>query len=450
MLTDSSSGKPIDSRLDMSFEPCPDQSKKLEQGREAHACIVRESLDTDPIIVTSLVNMYGKLEQFGDAESLFSMANDRDAVMWSSVIALAAHRGLAKEADGLYERMKQEGSMPDAVTLVSVVDAYASEMNIRDGKRIHACVVPMPLASETALATCIVTMYGKCSDVGNARDVFDSMLEPSVVSWNAMLGVYGEHQEECKEAFQMFHSLRNASVLPDSATFACILDACAGNASLPEGKRVHMLVRNSGFERDVVVMTALVNMYGKCGNLEAACANFEEMEVRNAVTWTALIAAFARNGRYHKAVQLFGEMEQEGIRPDGVTFVTILSACRHAGCVDEALEWLDLMKRYALAPGEKHYECVIDLLARAGRLDEAEELAKELSYMPSILSCTALLQSCILHRTDVDRGERIAEGAFKLDLTEPAPYLILSKIYAAAESRSLCDNMKRTDDDDVH
>jgi pentatricopeptide repeat protein len=350
--------------------------------------------------------------------------------------------------------MKQEGSMPDTVTLVSVVDAYASEINLRDGKRIHACVAPMALASETALATRIVTMYGKCSEVGNARDVFDAMLEPSLVSWNAMLGVYaGDHQEGCKEAFQMFHSLRNACLLPDCATFACILDACAGNASLPEGERAHVLVRSSGFERDVVVMTALVNMYGKCGNLEAACAIFGEMEARNAVTWTALIAAFARNGRYHTAAQLFGEMEQEGIRPDGVTFGAILCACRHAGCVDEALEWLDLMKRYALAPGEKHYECVIDLLAIAGRLDEAEELAKELPYMPSIVSCTALLQSCIVHRTDVDRGERIARSAFKMDLAEPAPYVILSKIYVAAET-SLCDDdMKRTnddDDDDMH
>ena len=150
----------------------------------------------------------------------------------------------------------------------------------------------------------------------------------------------------------------------------------------------------------------------------------------NSITWTALIAAFAQNGQYSKAIQLFDQMEQEGIKPDEVTFVTILSACRHGGCVDEALQWLNLMKKYALTPREKHYECVIDLLGKAGRLDEAEDLMKELPYMPTIMTWTALLQSCI-NQTDINRGERIAEGMFKMGSSEPAPYLILSKIYSA-------------------
>eukprot|EP00250_Pteridium_aquilinum_P030018 c40515_g1_i1 orf=292-870(+) len=168
------------------------------------------------------------------------------------------------------------------------------------------------------------------------------------------------------------------------------------------------------------------------GSLENAFEIFDKMEERNVVTWTAIISAFAQHGHGSKAMQLFDQMQQERVRPDTITFISILSACRHAGLINEAYHWLNSMvQEYGLIPTEKHYECVIDLLGRTGRLDEAEGFISRIPHVPTVVTWTSLLGSC-RDQVDVERGERAAISMLKMSSKECAPYVSLSNIYYAA------------------
>jgi pentatricopeptide repeat protein len=230
----------------------------------------------------------------------------------------------------------------------------------------------------------------------------------------------------------LFHQMQLSDVALDSVTLVNVLPACANLAALQCCKHIHCYIIVRGFELDVRVVNALIDAYAKCGSLQPARQLFDKMSKRDVVSWNVMIAGYGMDGCGEAAIALFEQMQQTGMKPDEITFIGVLSACSHAGLVDEGCRYFNRMQQdYAIPPTLEHYASMADLLGRAGLLDEARELIETMPIQPDAAVWGALLGACRIHGS-VELGERVAGCLFELDPENAGCYVLLSNIYAAA------------------
>ncbi|PKI79501.1 hypothetical protein CRG98_000132 [Punica granatum] len=239
-----------------------------------------------------------------------------------------------------------------------------------------------------------------------------------------------------KEAINVFNSMRGSGFEPDSATFVGVLSACAQLGDLGLGSWVHDYVERKGLDVDVVLGTSLINMYARCGSVNKSREVFDSVGKKNVIAWTAMISAYATSGYGHQAIELFSQMRTHGPRPNKITFVAVLTACAHAGLVNEGRQAFSSMKHdYALEPIIEHYVCMVDMLGRAGLLNEAYRFIKESIPGDTPLAVwTAILGACKMHK-DFDLGVMVAEHLLEAEPENPGHYVMLSNIYALAGRR---------------
>jgi pentatricopeptide repeat protein len=257
------------------------------------------------------------------------------------------------------------------------------------------------------------------------------MVKRDVISWNAVIGGYVANNYS-KEAFDFFSKMREEGLKPDRITYISILKACSSPAFLQQGKEIHTQAAEAALSSDVSIGNALVNMYAKCGSMEDAQQVLDNMSFRDVISWNAVIGGLAQHGRGQDALGIFEQMEREGVNPDAVTFVNVLSACSHAGLVEEGHKFFYVMSQnYGIVPTNEHYGCMVDLLGRAGHLNEAENLIKDMPLEANATVWGALLGACRVH-SDLMRAERAAENYLKIDPENAAVYVTLSQLYAAS------------------
>jgi pentatricopeptide repeat protein len=266
----------------------------------------------------------------------------------------------------------------------------------------------------------------------NACRVFNKMHTRDLVTWNAM--IFGHVKcGQGQKALELFQKLQREGVQPGPVTFVGVLNACASVVALGNGRQVHEQTIESGCESDVFVGNSLVDMYAKCGSMEDACKVFNKMSSRDVISWNAMLPGFAMHDVHgNKALEHFEQMFEEGVEPNDVTFVCILSACSHAGLVDEGIQFYHFMTQNCMISAKlKHYACMVDLLGRAGHLQEAENVIKMMPCKPNADVWRSLLGACRIHG-NVEMGERAAQQALELDPENVAGYVLLSDIYTAA------------------
>lgn len=406
-------------------------ARALSHGKRLHVLMMKNGLQQDGFLGCLLIQMYGKCGTLNDVLEVFSRMQNRNVFSWNFLIGAYCQSGHGREALQFFQQMQVEGVIPDRVTLVSAVSASASQASVLEGKQIHARITGTSFESDVVLGTAVVNMYSKCGKLEDAVTMFDSMPDRNIISWSAVISGLVQHGKS-KEALQFFQKMHSDGVKPDTYTFATILSACANLAALAEGRRLHALIKKSKFSSDVVVGNALVIMYGRCGSLEDAQETFSNMFKRDVVTWSALIASYGQQGQGKKALQLFQQMHMEGIFPDTVTFFSVLSACSHAGLMIEGWRnFVSMTQDHGITPSVKHYNCMVDLFCRAGRLAEAEDMIENMQDLSTASSWMTLLAACRIH-LDVERGKRAAEHVFSLEPESAAPYVVQSNIYAAA------------------
>jgi pentatricopeptide repeat protein len=327
--------------------------------------------------------------------------------------------------------MKQEGVMPDRVLFLSILNAIASPGALQIGRQIHAQVIEAGLESDLPVANALISMYAKCGSMEDAHRIFDSMPQRNVVSWTAMISGYAQ-QNHSKAAIEVFSQMQREGVKPDRVTFISILDACANLAALQKGKSIHAQILKAGLDSDNGVEIALVNMYAKCGSLVHADQVFDKMLQRDVVVWTVMIVGYAQHGRGKEAIQLFEWMKREGVKPDSLTFTGLLTACSHVGLVEEGRCYFQsITQDYGITPAMQHYGSMVDLLGRAGRLDEAADFIEKMPFEADASVWGALLGACKIH-CNVELAECAAKRLLVLDPDNGSWYLLLSNIYAAA------------------
>eukprot|EP01018_Ginkgo_biloba_P030203 Gb_04430 [translate_table: standard] len=403
----------------------------LEQGKAIHDYLIGGGYELDVFVASALVDMYAKCGSIEIAREIFDKMSQRNVVSCNAMIAGYSQSRRGDEALKVYRQMQLDGMKPDSTTVTSVLPACAHLASLEHGMLVHVYIIKHGFEADVFVDSALIDMYTKCGGIEFARHVFDKMSKRNVVSWNVMIAGYAMHGHG-EDALILYHQMEVECVKPDSVTVANVLPACAHLAALQQGKEIHYYCIESGFESDIFVAGALIDMYVKCGSIKDARQVFDKMPQRDLVSWTAMIAGYGMHGHGEDALSLFDQMQQSGVKPDHVTFIAVLLACSHSGLVDEGRQYFDLMFRdYDIKPRLEHYACMVDLLGRAGQLDEAHHFIKKMPFEPDAGVWGALLAACRIH-SNVELGEHVAELLFKMEPENAGFYILLSNIYAAA------------------
>ncbi|CAM6061539.1 unnamed protein product [Sphagnum tenellum] len=349
--------------------------------------------------------------------------------------------------------MQQEGVRPDPFTFVAVLNACASTVAIEEGRSAHKQIIQSGWDSDVIVGNSLVDMYAECGSMDDAWRVFSKMPSRDVVTWTTMISGHvtcGEGQK----ALELFRQMQQEGLQPDSFTFVAVLNACASIVAIEEGRSAHEQIIQGGWDSDVFIIqsgwdshvkvgNSLVDMYAKCGSMEDAWTVFNKMASRDVVSWSAILGGCAMHGHGKEALKHFERMCEEGVQPDDITFVCLLSACSYAGLVDEGMHCHASMSTvYRISAKLEHYTCKIDLLGCAGHLQEAENMIKAMPYKPHANAWKALLGTCRIHG-NVEMGERVAKQIVELEPDNASGYVLLSNIYAAAGNRHFCKKVEQ-------
>ncbi|PON78429.1 DYW domain containing protein [Parasponia andersonii] len=367
-----------------------------------------------------------------EARCLFDEIPVRDVVAWNAVISGYGQSGQFEEALAFFQEMLKANVRPTDSTMVSVLSACAQSGSLELGNWVRSWVEGHGLGSNLRVVNALIDMYSKCEKLDRARDLFDGLKQRNVVSWNVMIGGYTQ-MSNYKEALALFHLMLRSDIVPNDVTLLGVLPACAHLGALDLGKWIHAYIdKNFRSLNNNSLWTCLIDMYAKCGNIEAAKQVFDGMKVRSLASWNVMISGFATHGYADMAFELFSQMANEGFNPDDITFVGVLSACNHAGLLDIGREYFRSMSHdYDISPKLQHYGIMIDLLGQAGFFDEAESLIRNMEMKPDGAIWGSLLGACKVHKR-VELGEFVAERLFKLEPENPGAYVLLSNIYAGA------------------
>lgn len=444
------------------FKSCA-KVRATHEGKQLHAQVLKLGLDSDVFTNTSLINMYAQNGELDSARMVFDKSPVRNAVSFTALITGYASRGRVEEARRLFDdmpvrdvvswnamisgctqsgwfdealeffrEMVKENVKPNESSFVTALSACAQSGNLESGHWVRSCIEDFGLGLSLPLVNALVDMYAKCGDLDTARGLFDGLNERNVVSWNVMIGGY-TNMSNYKEALALFRTMLRSDLEPNDVTLLAALPACAHLGALDLGKWINAYMdKKFHTYTNYSLWTSLIDMYAKCGNIEAAKQVFDGMKVRSMASWNAMISGLAVHGHSSMAFELFSHMVDEGFEPDDITFVAVLSACNHAGLLDLGRQYFSSMVQdYNISPKLQHYGIMIDLLGRAGLFDEAETLIKNMEMKPDGAIWGSLLGACRVHKR-VELGEFVAERLFELEPENPGPYVLLSNIYAEA------------------
>eukprot|EP01018_Ginkgo_biloba_P031948 Gb_02723 [translate_table: standard] len=393
-----------------------------DKGKAIHEQISGSQFQSNIFVGNALVDMYAKCGSIENARSVFDQMPEKDVVSWNAMIAGYAQNGLVEEALHLLQKMPEQ----NVVSWNAIIAGYTQIGHIEEALKLFQKMPEQDVVSWNA----IIAGFAKNGQGDEALKLFQKMPERDVVSWNVIMAGFAQNGQG-EEALKLFRQMQLAGVKPNSETISIVLPACTNVAALEQGKEIHDVIIKSEFQFDIFVGSALVDMYAKCGSVEYARKVFDKMPQRDVVSWTAMIVGYAMHGCGEEALQLFEQMQHSGIRPDHVTFLGVLSACCHAGLVDEGWQYFNCMTKYRITPAMEHYSCMVDLLGRAGNLYEAQDFINKMPIKPLATVWGSLLGACRIY-TNIDLAEHAAERLFELNPENTTPYVLLSNIYAAA------------------
>ncbi|KAL2322446.1 hypothetical protein Fmac_026825 [Flemingia macrophylla] len=404
----------------------------LKRGMEIHEELINSGFLPDSFSISALVDMYGKCGHLEMAIEVFEQMPKKTIVAWNSMIIGYGLKGDSISCIQFFKRMYNEGVKPTLTTLSSLIMVCSRSARLLEAKFVHGYILRNRIQPDVFINSSLMDLYFKCGKVGLAENIFNLIPKSNVVFWNVMISGYAA-EGNFFDALGLFSEMTKSFVEPDAITFTSVLAACSQLAALEKGKEVHNMIAERNLDNNEVVMGALLDMYAKCGAVDEAFGVFKCLPERDLVSWTSMITAYGSHGQAYEALELFTEMLQSDVKPDRVTFLAILSACGHAGFVDEGCYYFNQMIHvYGIMPRVEHYSCLIDLLGRTGRLHEAYKI---LQNNPEIRDDVGLLSTlfsaCCLHR-NIDLGVEIARMLIDKDPDDSSTYILLSNMYASA------------------
>ncbi|KAJ0982896.1 hypothetical protein J5N97_011151 [Dioscorea zingiberensis] len=430
--------------------PACSRLEMFSTGREIHAYALRnDDLFENSFVACALVDMYCNFGKVDEGRHVFDRVSERRIGIWNAMISGYAQNGLYEEALDLFIEVETiAGLTPNATTLASALPACVCSEVFSCKESIHGYVVKRGLGCDKYVQNALMDMYFRVGKIEVSRRIFNGMEARDLVSWNTMITgciITGHFSEAFQLLSQMqrtrntdeeqdMDAIVNTNYKPNNISLITVLPACATLAALAKGKEIHAYAVRNSLASDVAVGSALVDMYAKCGCLTLSRRVFDRMAKRNVITWNVLIMAYGMNGQGEEALRLFQDMVVRGeAKANEVTFIAVFAACSHSGMVNQGVELFHRMRKdHGVEPTPDHYACVVDLLGRAGKLEEAYHLITTMkpgTQQAEVWS--SLLGSCRTHG-DVELGETAANHLFQLEPNVASHYVLLSNIYAAA------------------
>lgn len=415
--------------------------KCIHLGASIHGCGIRAGVHLDLVTTTTLIAMYAKCNRINEARELFNEMEAKDVISFNVMISGYLQSGLVDEAFEIFAGLVEAGIRPNPVTMLSMLSAAADLTDIRKGRCIHGYVLRHGFEMVVEVVNQILNMYVKCSKIDKAKEVFDRIINKDLVSWTSIMMGY-VHHGLADEALAIFYLMRGAGEEPDSVTLLCLLQASSHLGCLKQTREVHGYVNRNHMERDAVIINSLVITYAKCGRLDMAEVLFSNTIGRGLTSWNTMIAAYGMHGNCTEALSLFHQMIAEKVEPDELTFTSLLSACSHAGLVEEGRRVFHSMTaEHFITPCEEHYACMVDLLGRAGCLKEAYDFVKFLPLEGNASAWSALLAACRVHG-NTQLGEIVGSRLLDMETASTSAYTLLSSIYAEAGKWSEVEKIK--------
>ncbi|KAG7620768.1 Pentatricopeptide repeat [Arabidopsis suecica] len=397
-------------------------SKDPSRMMEAHQ-LFDEIPEPDTFSYNIMLSCYVRNGNFEKAQSFFYRMPFKDAASWNTMITGYARRSEMEKARDLFYTMVEKNE----VSWNAMISGYIECGDLEKASHFFKAAPVRGVVAWTAM----ITGYMKAKKVELAEAMFKDMtVKRNIVTWNAMISGYVENSRP-EDGLKVFRAMLEEGIRPNSSGLSSALLGCSELSALQLGRQIHQIVCKSTLCSDITALTSLISMYCKCGELDDAWKLFEAMKKKDVVAWNAMISGYAQHGNAEKALCLFREMRDNKIRPDWITFVAVLLACNHAGLVDIGMAYFDSMVRdYGVEPRPDHYTCMVDLLGRAGKLEEALKLITSMPVRPHAAVFGTLLGACRVHK-NVELAEFAAEKLLELDSRNAAGYVQLANIYAS-------------------
>uniref|UniRef100_A0ACD5ZTZ4 Uncharacterized protein n=1 Tax=Avena sativa TaxID=4498 RepID=A0ACD5ZTZ4_AVESA len=402
----------------------------LHQGRWIHGLVIKHGVVFNPFITGAMLDMYVKCGELEDARRLFDELKFVDIVLWTTMIVGYTQNGSPLDALLLFLNKKFARIVPNSVTIATVLSASAQLRELSLGRSIHGTSVKLGVVENYVVMNALIDMYAKCKAVSEANTLFGMMSNKDVVAWNSLIVGYVEN-DMWNEALMLFSQMRMQGSKPDAISVVNALSACVCLSDILIGKCFHTYAVKCAFMSNIYVNTALLNLYSKCADLPSAQGVFSEMSDRNSVTWGAMIGGYGMQGDSAGSIDLFNEMLKDNIQPNEAVFTSILSACSHTGMVTVGKKCFDSMAQYFnITPSMKHYACMVDVLARAGNLEEALEFIQKMPMQADSSVWGAFLHGCKLH-SRLEFGEEAINRVAVLHPDTPGFYVLMSNLYTS-------------------
>ncbi|XP_073225076.1 pentatricopeptide repeat-containing protein At4g13650-like isoform X1 [Cicer arietinum] len=414
----------------------------LEKLKIVHAFVIHYGLHHNLIIGNTLVTMYGKFGLMDEAQQVCKLMPERDVVTWNALIGGHADNKEQNAAIEAFNLLREEGLLVNYITIVNLLSACLSpDYLLEHGMPIHAHIIVSGFELNTHVQSSLITMYAQCGDLNTSNYIFDAIANKNSSTWNAILSA-NAHYGPGEEALKFIARMGNDGVDLDQFSFSVALATIGNLTVLDEGQQLHSWIIKLGFESNEYVLNATMDMYGKCGEIDNVFRILPLPKSRSQRSWNILISALARHGFFRQAAEAFHEMLDLGMRPDHVTFVSLLSACSHGGLVDEGLAYFSSMStEFGVPTGIEHCVCIIDLLGRSGKLAEAEAFIDKMPVPPNDLVWCSLLASCKIHG-NLELGRKAADRLLELDSSDDSAYVLYSNVCASTQRWGDVENVR--------
>ncbi|XP_015573436.2 pentatricopeptide repeat-containing protein At1g50270 [Ricinus communis] len=397
---------------------------------DIYAHIVKYGLDFDNSVTNSLITAFSNCGCVQFAHQVLDESPHRNLVTWTAMIDGYVRNGFPVDGIKCFKKMRSMGVKIDEITVVSVLCAAGMAGDVWFGRWVHGFYVESGRVKwDVYIGSSLLDMYCKCGYCDDACKLFNEMPVKNIVCWSALIAGYVQCNR-FKDALLLFQDMLLTDVRPNQCTLSSVLTASAQLGALDRGRWVHDYIDRNSLEMNSILGTALIDMYAKCGCISEAYVVFNKLHIKNVYTWTAMINGLAMHGDALSSLNLFSHMISNGVQPNGVTFVGILNACAHGGLVHIGRGLFDMMKHmYNLEPNVDHYGCMVDLLGRAGYLEDAIKLIEDMPVKPTPGVWGALFGACMIHKA-FNLGEYVGNLLIRLQPSHSGRYALLANMYS--------------------
>ncbi|XP_058088351.1 pentatricopeptide repeat-containing protein At1g06140, mitochondrial-like [Magnolia sinica] len=400
----------------------------LEVGRQIHGYLITNGLQNDVRVETAVLDMYFKCGDIEAGLKIFKQFPNKNSVTWGAIISGCAQNSLPAKALELFSQFISVGGRADFLTVISVLRACSSMSLKLNGMEIHGFSIKMGFDSDVFVGGALTDMYAKCGDIRSARKVLLRLPKRDVVAWNALIAGYTQN-DYTDNALMGFRDMQLEHVGPNTVTISCILTVCSRLSAFVLCKQIHCYILRNGLELNVPVSNSLLATYARCGDINSALYLFRKMPEKDEISWNSMISGLGMHGCTDEVFALFYEMKAVGMKPDHITYTSVLSACSHTGRVNEGWQhFRSMSNEYGILPTLEQYTCMVDLLGRAGHLDGAYDLIMHMPCEPDAYVWGSLLRSCKIHG-DKLLAEQVASQIFRFNARSTGYHVLLSNLY---------------------